>query len=70
MVSIEENGPTDAAGLRQGDVIVQVGEQRVKNVEDLLSELRQTDPDDKLQLVYSRGGQRQEATITVGTRPE
>ncbi len=69
VLGVEQGGPAAEAGLQQGDVIVGLGDSQVGSVEDVLAALRQAEPDDKLQLEYSRNGQRQQTTVTVGTRP-
>ncbi|PRX43688.1 S1-C subfamily serine protease [Prauserella shujinwangii] len=69
VLGVEEGGPAAQAGLRQGDVIVGLGQQDVNTVEDVLSVLRRAEPDQQLQLTYSRDGNERQTTVTVGTRP-
>jgi S1-C subfamily serine protease len=57
-----------AAGMRPGDVIVEFAGKPVESVEDLLGILRQTDPGSQQPIVFIRDGQRQQVTVTVGSR--
>jgi serine protease Do len=68
VVGVDPGAPAAAAGLRRGDVIVEYAGTQIKSVEDLLSALRQTQPGSQETIVFVRGGNRQEATLTVGSR--
>lgn len=68
IVGVDPGAPAAAAGLRPGDVIVELAGKPVDTVEDLLSVLRQTQPDAKEPVVFVRGGDRQQATVTIGSR--
>lgn len=68
VVGVDPGAPAAAAGLRPGDVIVELGGEPVETVEDLLSELRQTQPGAEEKVVFVRGSDRQETTVTIGSR--
>ncbi len=62
--------PGDRAGLRAGDIIVEVGEREVASVEDVLSVLRRTEPGNKLTFTVVRDGDRRDVTVTTGRRAD
>ncbi|PQE01194.1 signal protein PDZ [Mycobacterium sp. EPG1] len=65
---VEPNSPASTAGVRPGDVIVGLGDDQVKSVEDLLGALRRSRPGTSQPLVVMRGGQRVTLQVTVGSR--
>ena len=68
VVGVDPGAPAAAAGLRPGDVIVELAGKPVDTVEDLLSVLRQTQPGAEEPVVFVRGGDRRETTVTIGSR--
>jgi serine protease Do len=68
VTGVDRGAPAARAGLKPGDVIVEVGSQPVRTLEDLLTLLRQSRPGAEIKVTYVRGGQRQEASVTVGSR--
>lgn len=68
VAGVDRGTPAFTAGLKPGDVIVEFDGKQVKNVEDLLSALRRSRPGADVSVVFIRGGQRQQATLTVGSR--
>ncbi len=57
-----------SSGLKSGDVITAVGDQRITNVDDLLSYLElNTHPGQSVDFTVVRGGQQQTVQVTVGT---
>jgi serine protease Do len=68
VLGIDAASPAAAAGLRAGDVIVELAGEEVRNMEDLLSALRRTDPGQRHRLVFIRDGDRREASVTIDAR--
>lgn len=68
VLGVEPGGPAADAGLRRGDVLVGFGDTQVASVEELLTALRRSEPGQQVRLEYIRDGQRQQATITIGSR--
>ena len=66
---VDDGAPAARAGVKSGDVIVEMAGQSVGSVEDLLSALRQTRPGQQVALVFVRGDQRQQVEVTIGSRP-
>jgi serine protease DegQ len=70
ILEVSEGSPAARAGIRPGDVIVRLGDQRVDTVEDLFGELRQRRPGNQLQVTLVRGGREQQVSVTLGENPE
>ncbi|HEX2133895.1 MAG TPA: trypsin-like peptidase domain-containing protein [Actinophytocola sp.] len=68
VLDVDQNGPAADAGVRQGDVVVEFADQEIRSVEDLLSALRGTEPDQSVTAVVARGDTREDLTVTIGAR--
>lgn len=69
VVGLDPGTPAAAAGVRRGDVIVELAGVPVRSVEDLLAALRRTKPGQQRPLVLVREGKRQEVSVTIGSTP-
>jgi S1-C subfamily serine protease len=67
---VSEGSAAEQAGIQQGDVIVEVAGTTIDSVEDVASEVRKHRPDDDIDVVIVRDGNRQTLTVTLGDRPE
>jgi S1-C subfamily serine protease len=65
-----QNGPAAKAGIRPGDVITQVGEDKVDNVQELLTAVAGLRPGEGARFALQRGSDRMELNVTPGTRPK
>ncbi|MEU5839264.1 trypsin-like peptidase domain-containing protein [Streptomyces diacarni] len=63
--AVVSGGPADAAGLREGDVITEVGGKAVAGGEELIVRVRSHRPGDKLELKVRPGGAGGERTVIV-----
>lgn len=61
-------GPAEQAGLQKGDVIVQIGEQTIANIYDYTYALEALKVNVAVRLVYMRGTERKETTLTPSAR--
>ena len=61
-------GPAEQAGLQKGDVIVQIGEQTIANIYDYTYALEVLKVGQPVKLVYMRGSERRETTLTPSAR--
>jgi S1-C subfamily serine protease len=66
---VQPGSPAAASGMAPGDVLVELGGERLERVEDLLSVLLRRAPGDEVELAFVRGGERQRATVTLAERP-
>jgi S1-C subfamily serine protease len=60
--------PAQAAGLREGDVIVQIGATKIANLMDLMAFLSDAKPGQTVTIVVMRDKQRIEAPTTLAER--
>ncbi len=56
------------AGVKPGDVIVQLGGKKIQDVSSLLATLREHRPGDKVQVTVIRNGDRKQLTVTLAAR--
>ena len=68
LVDVDRNGPAGDAGLRVGDEITKIDDRRVQTMEELIVRIRKQRPGDKVVLEFDRGGRRDRATVTLGSR--
>jgi hypothetical protein len=61
-------GPADQAGLRKGDIIVEIGGQGIANIYDYTYALDVLKIGEPTKVVYMRDGQRRETTLTPAAR--
>jgi S1-C subfamily serine protease len=68
LVEVEPGGPAAAAGVRQGDVIVELAGEPVDSLEDLTAVLQDMEPGQQTRLTVVRANsERAELPITVGS---
>jgi S1-C subfamily serine protease len=65
-----ENGPADRAGLRAGDLIVEISDRPVRDPDDVSAVVNSRRPGDEVRVVVERGGERRTLTVTLGEQPE
>src|SRR4051812_48067891 len=82
---VVKGGPADKAGLEAGstsatingeevrlggDVITEADGEKVKSMEELVEQIQDSKPGDKLELKFLRGGDEKTADVTLGTQPD
>ena len=67
--TIIPGSPSEAAGLKQGDIIVKVNDQTIDEKNNLTSALAQYSVGDKVKVTYVRDGQEQTTEVTLGVAP-
>ena len=65
VVSVSPGSPAEAAGLRRGDVITQIGSERVSSPDELSSAVRKHKPGDRVEVRWERGTEQRSATVTL-----
>jgi S1-C subfamily serine protease len=69
VMSVDPNGPGAAAGIRQGDIILQWNDKEIQGVRMLLRALGPDTVGTTIKLTLRRGGEPAEARLTVRERP-
>ena len=70
VMNVDKAGPSAAAGIRQGDVIVAVNDQKLSGVRALSRTLGPTSVGAVVDIAARRGGEPISFKVTVGERPE
>ena len=70
VMNVDKNGPSAAAGIRQGDVIVGWNEERISGVRPLLRALGPDSVGSVVNIKLRRGGDPVAVKLTIGERPE
>jgi putative serine protease PepD len=66
---VSSGGPADKGGLREGDRVLQIGSQPVRDADDLSAAVNDRKPGEEVKVVVERGGERRTLTVTLGTQP-
>ncbi len=66
---VKEGDPADKAGIRPGDVIVEVDEEEIKDSRDLLNVIARKHPGTKVEVKVLRAGKELAMMVTLGERP-
>lgn len=66
VMSVEANSPAEQAGLIQGDILVKLDGQALRQVDDLQSLLGSTPVGKAIPARVARGGDLQDLTVTIG----
>ncbi len=69
VISVEQGGPADDAGLQPGDIITALDGTELNTVEDLLGALREHSPGDQVSITIMRDGNERQLDITLGDLP-
>jgi serine protease Do len=63
---ITENYPADMAGVREGDIVIQIDATPVRTVEEFVTRIHRAVPYSTVNLVVMRGGERLEIPVKLG----
>jgi len=69
VADVMKGGPAETAGLRAGDVVVELDGTRIREVPDLQRRIAGVAPGQKVRLVVVRDGARQPVTVAIGEMP-
>jgi S1-C subfamily serine protease len=68
IAALSEDSPAAKAGLQKGDVIIQLGDYKIKNLREYSDALKKFKAGDKTQLSYLREGKKQKTQIELIAR--
>ncbi|MCU1348205.1 MAG: putative aminopeptidase, partial [Acidobacteria bacterium] len=68
LADVRAGGPADKAGLKGGDVIVNIGGTRIENLYDMTFALQDRKPGDTVDVIVLRAGARVTLRATLGSR--
>jgi membrane-associated protease RseP (regulator of RpoE activity) len=66
---VEDESPADDAGIKRGDVIVEVNRKAIKDSEELIATMKGIAPGTKMDVVVLREGLRKTVKVEVAKRP-
>lgn len=66
--SVAEGSPAEAAGLKAGDVIIQLGDTAIDGLQAYSDTLKTFEPGDVVELRYRREGEEHQSSITLAAR--
>lgn len=63
---VSEGSSAEQAGLEEGDVIVAINGQKIASPEDVVFDIRASQPGDKVKITVDRNGQTQDVVVVLG----
>ena len=66
---VQKNSPASAAGIKRGDVIIELDEIVLEDVSDLRNRVALLSPDSKTMLIVIRDGREKKLQVTIGEQP-
>jgi hypothetical protein len=66
---VREGGPAAQAGLKEGDLIIKLGDRSISTIYDYMESMEKQKPGDKVEVVVKRGGKEVKLPVTLGSRP-
>lgn len=63
---VESNSPAEKAGLKKGDIITKLGDNKTESLAEFRYQLYKLSPNDKVKVTYIRDNKEQTTTITLG----
>ncbi|MBQ2125993.1 MAG: DUF3394 domain-containing protein, partial [Spirochaetales bacterium] len=68
VMQVEKDGPADKAGIKSGDLLIEIGKQKLSRSHDLTVTVGSAKPGDKLAVKIIRDGGTIEKTVVIGKR--
>jgi S1-C subfamily serine protease len=68
IVSVDSDGPAAAAGIKRGDILLEIDGQQTDRARDVLQVLSSLKPDDEIQVRVLHGDDERTLDVTVGDR--
>jgi putative serine protease PepD len=70
IAAVQPGSPAEAAGIRAGDVVTQVGDAQVADFADLMARVGSHAPGEQVTLTVTNGGAERTVTVTLGSQPD
>ncbi|TQM38269.1 S1C family serine protease [Pseudonocardia cypriaca] len=70
IAAVQPGSPAEAAGLRAGDVVTQVGDAPVADFADLMARVGAHAPGEQVALTVGNGGAERTVNVTLGSQPD
>lgn len=70
IAEVSPNGPADRAGIKKGDVMLDIAGKQINNIDELRLALAQHRAGDKVDITISRGNQLMKKTVLLGEMPD
>jgi serine protease Do len=70
VVEVTQDAPADEAGMKSGDVIIEIGGEPIDGSGDVPTAIRSHRPGDSVKVVVNRDGERVELDTTLAERPQ
>jgi len=70
IAAVQPGSPAEAAGLRNGDVVTQVGDAPVADFADLMARVGAHSPGEQVALTVTNGGAERTVNVTLGSQPD
>jgi serine protease Do len=67
---VVEDSPADEAGLKKDDVIIQIGDKKVEDTQDVFNIIGFTAPETQVEFVIIRNGKEKKMIVKVGSKAE
>ncbi|MEO1616328.1 MAG: PDZ domain-containing protein [Planctomycetota bacterium] len=68
MLSVTDGGPSEKAGMKAGDVIIKVGDDKISDYAGLIAQIRSRKPGDVMKIVAKRKDKDVNLQVTLGDR--
>ena len=66
----QDDSPASKSGIRSGDIILKVNDKDIKGPKELAREIAAFEPQEDVEIVVFRNGERQTIDVTLGTLPQ
>ena len=69
IAEVLQGSPADDIGLKQGDIITKFGDDEIKDMESLITSVRDKSVGDKVKVVYTRDNKEKNVVLTLAEKP-
>lgn len=70
IAGIVKDGPADKAGLKVGDILLELDNKKIRNTTQMLNQIAAYEPGEKKSMELLREGKTESITIEIGVRPK